>query len=143
MGKKTLTIWENLPAEVDLLQYEGFVYLIVNVLTDKKYIGRKYLSSTRKKKVKGKKRRSVTVTESDWRYYKSSSKELKADIDKYGEENFKFIILDFFKTKAETNYAEVKEQFSRDVLYSKLPNGEFEYYNYCILNRYWRKNEEV
>lgn len=119
--------------EKDLKQYHGFVYLITCIKTKKKYIGRKYL--WKKVKKKGKK---VTV-ESDWRTYKSSCDPLKADILQYGVEAFTFEILSFYKSKGQVNYSEIKEQFSRDVLYSKLPSGEFEYYNTCILNRYWRR----
>lgn len=136
---KVRTPWQGLPTDFEVSDWEGFVYLIENQLTKQRYIGRKYLYSKRRLKVKGKKRRKLRVTESDWEYYKSSSNDVKADIKEYGLKNFTFEILSLHKTRAETNYTEVKEQFSRDVLSSLLPNGEFEYYNHCILNRYYRK----
>lgn len=136
--KKVKTPWENIPEDFDPEVYEGFVYLIVNTLTGKKYIGRKYLWKKIRKKVKGSKRRKVVRSPSDWMFYKSSSDDLKEDIKNLGLKKFKFIILSFHKTRAETNYTEVKEQFTRDVLYSKL-GDDYEYYNYCILARYYRK----
>lgn len=119
--------------------FEGFVYLVVNLLTNRKYIGRKYFWAKTRKKVKGRKNRKLTVKESDWRSYKSSSDDLKADIAKYGEASFQFTILEMFKTRAQTNYAEIRQQFIRDVLYSKLDSGDFAYYNTNILGRYYRR----
>lgn len=141
LTKKVETPWENIPADLQLEDCAGFVYLIVNTLSQKKYIGRKYLWKITKKKVKGSKRKIKVKSESDWRYYKSSSKELQEDIKNLGIHNFRFIILSFHKTRAEVNYTEVKEQFSRDVLYSKL-GDDYEFYNYCILSRYYRKLPE-
>ena len=135
---KVLTNWTGLPDNFKIEEYEGFVYLIVNTLTDKKYIGRKYFWSITKKKVAGQKRRKVSKKESDWKYYKSSSKDLKKDIKEFGVENFTFKILSLQKTRGMTNYTETKEQFTRDVLYSLLPDGEYEYYNSNILSRYYR-----
>lgn len=139
MSKETLTPWEGIPPDFDPEAWEGFIYLIINKVNNRKYIGRKYLWSTRKTKVRGSKRKKRLTKISDWTTYISSSDELKHDIAQLGITRFQFIILSFYKTKGQTNYAEVKEQFIRDVLYSKLPNGEFEYYNSCILNRYYRR----
>lgn len=118
--------------------HEGFIYLIENLISGKLYVGRKYLWSTRRTKVKGKKRRKVVRKESDWRTYTGSCDELNADIKREGIENFSFTILSFHKTKGRTNYAEVKEHFGRDVLLEKNDKGEYLYYNTCILNRYYR-----
>ncbi len=136
--KSTSTPWIK-PYEIhDLSDYEGFVYLITNELTNRKYVGRKYLWAKTSKKVVGRKRRVRSVKESDWQTYKSSCKELVQDINKFGLENFKFEILSFHRTRAETNYEETKQQFIRDVLYSRI-NGQYEYYNENILSRYFRK----
>ena len=141
--KKQATPWKGIPTDFNVSDYEGFVYEIVNTLTLRRYIGRKYFWSKRKtKKVKGKKRK-IIKKESDWRYYKSSSDELKADITRYGLSGFTFEVLSLHKTRAQTNYAEVKEMFSRDVLYSLLPDGTYEYFNACILNRYYRQKQQL
>lgn len=144
--KKTQTPWLGIPLDFTPVGLEGFVYEVVCVQSQKRYIGRKYFMAKTSKKVKtakGKlsKKKKRCVKESDWRVYKSSSDELKAEIARLGIDAFTFTILSLHRTRAETNYEEVRQQFLRDVLYSKLPNGEYEYFNYCILNRYWRKPE--
>ena len=136
--KEVVSHWTGPKANLE--KYEGFVYLIENLLTGKLYIGRKYLWSTRRIKVEGKKRRTVVRQESNWKTYTSSSKDLNADIKLLGKENFSFKILSFYETKGKTNYAEVKEQFTRDVLNSKNEDGEYLYYNTNILSRYFRGN---
>lgn len=100
----------------------GFVYMITNTLNGKKYIGRKYVSSTRKKaltakqKREGKVRRTKVTTESDWREYMGSSKPLLEDISKYGKDNFKFEILVWGESKGQTNYLEENLQHKLNVL---------------------------
>ena len=83
----------------------GFVYLITNIKTDRKYIGRKYFGKTRRVKKKGSKRRRVIRKDSDWRTYIGSSKVLQERIES-NKKNFKFEILAFGKTKGQVNYIE-------------------------------------
>ena len=83
----------------------GFVYLITNIKTGKKYIGRKYFGKTRRIKKKGSKRRKVIRKDSDWRTYIGSSKLLQENIEK-NKKHFKFEILAFGKTKGQVNYIE-------------------------------------
>ena len=97
--------------------YIGFVYLIVNMLSGKKYIGKKLLKFKRTKQVKGKKKK--TTIESDWKNYYGSNKELKTDVETLGAHNFRREILRLCKTKGECNYHEAKMQFSLDVLEDK------------------------
>ena len=108
----------------------GFVYLITNNLTGRKYIGKKLakFSRTTYKVVKqknGKKRRKKirTKVDSDWREYYGSSPELTADITKLGTHNFSREILYYCASKAACSYIEAREQFSRRVLEST------DYYN--------------
>ena len=105
--------------------YTGFVYIIKNLQTDKKYIGKKTLTFKKTKVVKGKKKK-YTV-ESDWRDYWGSCEELKEDVKVYGELNFRREILRFCRSKSELSYWEAKYQFEYDVLYK--PN---EFYNAWI-----------
>jgi len=108
----------------------GFVYIIVNVVTGRKYIGKKLAqfkkTSYRTVKLKnGKKKRKKirSKVDSDWREYYGSNNELNADVAKIGTENFTREILYYCKSKAECSYIEAREQFNRKVLESK------DYYN--------------
>lgn len=134
------TPWQGMPSD-GVHDYEGFVYLIVNKTNGRKYIGRKYFWSKRKVKPKNAKRRKRVTKDGNWRTYKSSSPELLKDIVELGVSNFDFVVLHLCKTRGQTNYLEVKEQFSRSVLEAKLPSGEWEYYNGNVMSRYFKPTE--
>jgi hypothetical protein len=97
--------------------YIGFVYLITNLTTGQKYIGKK-LAQFRKTRppLKGKRLKRRTTVESDWRDYWGSSERLQADIEALGPEKFTREILYLCKSKAEMSYLEAREQFERRVL---------------------------
>jgi len=108
----------------------GFVYLITNMLTGRKYVGKKLakFSKTTYKTVKlknGKKKRQKirSKIDSDWQEYWSSSDELKKDIVSLGKDNFTREILFYCKSKSECTYIEARTQFERKVLESD------DYYN--------------
>jgi hypothetical protein len=108
----------------------GFVYLITNITSGRKYIGKKLakFSKTTYKTVKlkngtKKKKRIKSKIDSDWQDYYGSSPYLQKDIDTLGKENFSREILYYCKSKAECSYIEAREQFSRRVLESD------DYYN--------------
>ena len=107
-------------------EFFGFVYLITNKKSGKKYIGRKYFGTTRRVKVKGKKRRKVIRKDSNWKTYTGSSKVLNADIQKIGKDNFKFQILILGKTKGQVNYLEENIHHRYHVSIKE------DYYNDCI-----------
>lgn len=92
--------------------YFGFVYLITELSSSRKYIGRKYFWAMRTPK--GKTRRQKQ--ESDWRKYYSSNVEIKQAAKLYPDE-YRREILHLCKTRGETNFREVEEQFKRNVLY--------------------------
>jgi len=97
--------------------YIGFVYLITNLKTGQKYIGKKLTQFKRTKPpLKGKKLKRRSVVESDWRDYWSSSDRLQADVQALGPENFTREIIYLCKSKAEMSYLEAREQFERRVL---------------------------
>jgi hypothetical protein len=103
----------------------GFVYLITNKLTGRKYIGKKLAKFSRttyktvklkngnkkKKKIRGK-------IESDWQTYYGSNEQLNQDVERLGAGNFTREILYYCRSKAECSYIEAREQFSRRVLES-------------------------
>lgn len=100
--------------EEDVAGQYGFIYLITNTLNDRKYIGRKYFSKAGRKTVKGKTKK-IRV-ESDWQDYYGSSDELKADVERYGKENFTREILRMCKARGEVNYWELKTILESDAL---------------------------
>jgi hypothetical protein len=108
-------------------EYEGFVYLITNLTTGQKYIGKKLAKfKTTKPPLKGKKNKRRGYKESDWRDYWGSSDRLNADVQELGPENFTREILYLCKSRAEMSYIEAREQFDRRVLETD------EYYNGII-----------
>jgi hypothetical protein len=114
-------------------EYFGFVYLIKNKKTGKKYIGRKYFGTTRRVKVKGKKRRKVIRKESDWATYQGSSKSLQQDISRIGKRNFEFTILIMGETKGQVNYLE------ENIHHRFHVSASDDFYNDCIGPRRFAK----
>ena len=108
-------------------EYQGFVYEITELHTNKKYIGKKnfWKPKTLPKNSK-RKRRIRTRVESDWRSYFGSSGILIEKVNEYGEKGFTRVILKLCKTKGEMSYYEAKLQFEKNVLLSD------EYYNEFI-----------
>ena len=119
------TLIESLPEDC-----VGFVYLITNKQSGRRYIGKKLakFSRTTYRMVKlknGKKKRKKIrgKIESDWQTYYGSNTELNTDVEKLGVDNFTREILYYCSSKAECSYIEAREQFRHQVLESDL------YYN--------------
>ena len=107
--------------------YAGFVYLITDVATNKKYIGKKLFWNTRKlKPLKGKTRRRTQIVESNWQNYYGSNEELQQLVETSHAERFEREILHLCEKKGIMSYLEAREQFDRNVLLSD------EYYNNFI-----------
>jgi hypothetical protein len=116
--------WYNngVPFEDDGTHF-GFVYLIENLITNRKYIGRKYFSKAGTKQVNGKKKK-IRKT-SDWENYFGSNETLKAEVAELGEHNFRRTILHLCKTRSECSYFETYEIFTRHCLLDELYYNEW------------------
>jgi len=129
-------LYENTQIETLPDDCIGFVYLITNKLTGRKYIGKKLakFSKTTYKVVKlkngNKKRKKIrSKIDSDWQLYYGSNDQLNKDILAQGADNFTREILFYCKSKAECSYIEAREQFNHRVLESD------DYYNGQIVCR--------
>jgi hypothetical protein len=118
-------LFEN--AQVELLPEDcvGYVYLITNLISGRKYIGKKLakFSKTTYKVVKlkngnKKKKKIRSKIDSDWQTYYGSNNELNQDIQTLGQDNFKREILYYCNSKAQCSYIEAREQFRHQVLES-------------------------
>ena len=130
----------------------GFVYQITHLPTGKKYIGKKQLVYTQKKRIgkKEKKRikeekklrgeRAISPTfkyvkkESDWKSYVGSNDEIKQLLEEGSISDFKREILEFARNKKHQTYIETKLLFEKNVLTDDT------YLNENILGKFYRKD---
>jgi hypothetical protein len=104
-------------------KYVGFVYIITNTVSGKKYIGKK-LSKFSKTNIKTvilkngnkKKKKIKSKIDSDWKTYWSSSKEVVEDAKTLGFDRFTREILMFCLSKGTASYFEAKLQMQNEVL---------------------------
>lgn len=113
-------IIETLPEDV-----VGFVYMITNKSTGRKYIGKKLskfkkirLKTSRLKNGTKKKSKIRYEIDSDWQTYYGSNTVLSEEVKTTGSENFHRQILRYCYSKNELNYWEAKYQFDYGVLHS-------------------------
>lgn len=121
----------------------GYVYKTTNLLTGRFYIGKKaYLHKRTVKLTKkelaarpkgSRKKTKVVHVDSKWQDYYGSSLELKADIIKYGRENFTVEKLRECPNRKSLAYWETYYMFHFDVLGCDTYNGN-------ILGRFYRKD---
>ena len=120
-------IFNNLEYNIVPEEYQGFVYQITELDTNKKYIGKKNFWKPKTLPItKTRKRRVRTRIESDWKQYYGSSNEVCRLVEERGTEKFKREIVKLCKTKGEMSYHEAKMQFDNDVLLRE------DYYNNFI-----------
>ena len=127
MGRLEWVYNGNVFTENEIDNYIGFVYIIVNTVTNRKYVGKKLFWSSKTKQVNKKKKRYKVP--SDWQDYYGSNDVLKKDIETIGKENFTRTIIHLCKSKGECSYLEAKEQFVRNVIESD------DFYNTWIMVR--------
>ena len=111
---------------------EGFVYIITNLINNKKYIGKKHFWTRQKNRKTGRRK----TEESDWQNYFGSCDDLKEDVKLLGKENFSREILYLCPHKKSMSYYETYEQFNRNVLMSE------EYYNTNIGGTFYMSESE-
>jgi len=114
-------LYKGVPFTEPDIKEMGFVYLITNNITGRKYIGKKLFWFSKSKTVKGKKKR-IKVP-SDWQEYWSSSDEVQKDVIAIGKDKFTREILHICTNKGSCNYLEAREQMDRRVLETE------DYYN--------------
>lgn len=124
----------------------GFVYKITNLTDGKFYIGKKVFWNNKKHKLTKKQLAEQTgpgrkptfeviKTESDWKTYWGSNKQLLADIKILGEDHFECLILQVCKTKKQLTYYEMHYQCKFECLVSPLMS-----YNDNILGKFFTKD---
>jgi len=108
-------LYQNKEFTDDLIEKNiGYVYLITNLTSGRKYIGKKLFWFSKTRTLKGKKKKEKVL--SDWKEYWSSSDDLKKDVADLGEHNFTREILHLCMNKGTMSYLEAKLQFQYEVL---------------------------
>ena len=120
-------MYEGQPIDSLPVGTEGFVYLITNLQTGRKYVGKK-LAQFKKSRppLKGRVNRRRSRVESDWKDYWGSNEQLLQDVQQLGMDQFTREILYICRSRGVMGYLEALEQFERRVLESD------EYYNGII-----------
>lgn len=133
--------------EINIEDYEGYVYLIELLDDGRKYVGKKNFFFTNSVKLGKKEKANLPITrgrkqtkkkvikESDWKNYYGSSKEMISILEYYPKDRIKRTILKLCKTSKSLTYYECKYMFEFDVL---NPNSNF--INENILGKFYSKD---
>lgn len=96
----------------------GFVYVITNLETGKKYLGKKnFFRVIVRPPLKGMKKKRRETVQSDWLLYVGSSETVKAQVAELGLTRFRREILAICYSKGMLSYMEAKMQFDMGVLF--------------------------
>lgn len=131
----------------------GFIYEVTHIPTNKKYLGKKVLYFERNKRLgkkalealkeerksKGLKGRTPlkqkVISESDWKTYYGSQKEILQLVKDGNQKDFKREILQYVVNKKQLTYYECKYLFTKEVLENRN-----NYINDNILGKFFRKD---
>lgn len=109
--------YNNAPVTQELLDdHWGFVYVIMNKVTGRRYVGKKFFTKAGYRTVKGK-RKKIRLA-SDWESYYGSNKVLLEDVEKLGADQFERYIIRLCKNKSECTYWETHFIFQFEALLS-------------------------
>jgi len=118
--------WINSPK--DISKFIGFVYEIYELDTGKRYIGiKKFFKTIKRKPLKGKKNRRISIIESDWKTYNTSSKIMQDKLKNNPQNYTKEILIccesltdmKVWETLLQLNYYVIGEW---DLLYNEMVN---------------------
>tara|TARA_R110002167_G_scaffold1398_4_gene6438 strand:- start:16200 stop:16634 length:435 start_codon:yes stop_codon:yes gene_type:complete len=113
-GEKFVT-----PEDFTSDDWMGFVYIITNNVSNRKYVGKKLFFFKKTLPVtKKRKRRKRVLYESDWEKYWGSNKHLMEEVETANKDEYTREILHLCKTRGELSYMELVEQVERKVLLS-------------------------
>jgi hypothetical protein len=118
--KTDLGHWKYTGENVNIADYFGFVYLVINTTKNKFYIGKKQFWSY-------KKNTHTKTGKSLWRAYGTSSTHVQKDAKQ--RDNLEYIILGVFKTRAWCNYSEAWLQMVLCSITDRDNQGERRWYN--------------
>lgn len=109
--------YNNAPVTQELLDdHWGFIYVIMNKVTGKRYVGKKFFTKAGYRTVKGK-RKKIRLA-SDWETYYGSNKVLLEDVERLGVDQFERYIIRLCKNRSECTYWETHYIFQFEALLS-------------------------
>lgn len=118
----------SFPEQLGASEYTGFIYVIRDQYLKRLYLGKKMFRGA------GKLNRGQ---ESNWKTYKSSSKELKEHFAERPLEEFEFIALEQYKTKGTLSYSE-----TWSLCYVEAPTSNV-WYNKLVEKVSWNVRENI
>lgn len=118
--KQELGYWEYNGPNVDVSDYFGFIYMMINKTNGMQYIGKRQFYTYKKGSMK---RTGVNP----WRNYSSSSSHVKDALA--NGDKFSYVILGVFDSRAWLSYTEAHLQMVFNTLVERDSDGERLWYN--------------
>lgn len=121
----------------DPARYFGFIYVITDLTTGKRYVGKKqYWMSRRAKGCKSKvtdkqspRWKPTCWLPSDWQYYKGSSKNLHAYMEEHPKHKYEYRIVRQCRARGTLHYAEIEAIIRTGALWVRDVSGEPVFFN--------------